>query len=474
MPVTTKSHRTVKHFGLALTFCLASSLTSLAIADNHIARQVKATGTLSAIVNKNYIDVGVSRNQIMVAILAANPHAFRGGNINYMLGGVSLRLPTEESIKNISETDARNLLKQHNRYFRRGQTGDLPTPTFITLTSTTQVEQLVKEKQQQSEKLDTLQDERSKLSDLVKQLEQEKAQRDNDLKELEAKIQTLQTSSHSLGSTTADLKLKLANGELTGEGAKLLEDLQERNQSLNAQLQSARSEMAESTRMEISLERRMADVQEENSIMAEALKKQGLSPASVLADKEAEITPAVEQAITSTTTPDTKTSQPADTTPSTTASQSVDKATQTPAVVTQVAEPAAPQTPAAPTTTQLDSGFMSKVNWIWFLPILGFLLLAGLLWKLLSNKKKQQQPSHKPRTPQPSMYTDYNQAIDPAVEVEQEPPLEVSIKLDVARAYIEAGDHESAREMLDEVMNEGNTQQQLEAQSILEPIKDKA
>ena len=431
MPVITKPRHSINRFGLALTLCLACSVTNVALANNNVERTVKAAGTLTAIVNKNYIDAGVSRNQIMVAILAANPHAFKGGNINYMLGGVDLRLPTADSIKNISEADARNLLKQHYSFFRKGKTGNLPAPTFITLTSSDQVDALVKEKEEQSEKLDTLQDERGKLSDLVKRLEEEKSTRDTELQALEDRIQNLQASSNSLGDTTADLKLKLNNGELTGEGAELLESLHDRNESLNAQLQSARSEMAESTRMEISLERRMGDIQEENSLMAEALKKQGLSPSEIVAKSE----------------------------------QANDNSGAVETTTNAVSETVAHNSAA------LDASLTSKINWIWLLPLLGILLLAGLLWKLFKKPKSRRQQKNAKRKPTPA-FVDYNQAIDPATEIEQEPPLEVSIKLDVARAYIEAGDNDSAREMLNEVMDEGNTQQQLESQSILATIQD--
>lgn len=438
MPVIIKPRSSVKHFGLALTICLASTFTHVALANNNTERTVKAVGTLTAIVNKNYIDAKVSRNQIMVAILAANPHAFKGGNINYMLGGVNLRLPTTDSIKNISEADARNLLNKHNRFFRRGKTGDLPAPTFITLTSSKQVDELVKVKEEQSEKLTSLEGERSKLNDLVKRLEDEKAVRDRELKALEERIQTLQSSSDSLGSTTADLKLKLANGELSGEGAKLLESLQDRNQSLNAQLQSARSEMAESTRMEITLERRMTDIQEENMRMAEALKEKGISPAELLAKNN----------------------------------QNTGDQAQTPSAPAISNNATSPVSSAdnKPSTPSLGAGLLDKVNWLWLAPLLGLLLLVGLLWKLLSGRNK----THKHRTqrnPTPT-FVDYNQTIDPAVEIEQEPPLEVSIKLDVARAYIESGDYDDARAMINEVMDEGNTQQQLEAQNILASIPE--
>ena len=434
MPVISNFYRPIKLGGLALTLCLASTLANVALADSHTERTVKAVGTLSAIVNKNYIDVDVTRNQIMVAILAANPDAFKGGNINNMLGGADLRLPPVEMIRSISQKDADNLLKQHYAFFRKGKTGDLPPPTFITITSPQKVQQLVEEKEEQSEKLDSLQNERERLNALVQRLEDEKATRDRDLKTLEDKIQSLQSSSNALGSTTADLKLKLANGELTGEGAKILEDLQERNQSLNAQLQSARSEMAESTRMEISLERRMGDIQDENARMADALKEQGIAPETIKSpqlannDADTEIAPAPAATQTDTT------------------------------------------TAAAP---QNSGGF--NANWLYLLiPILGLLAVAWLVWQLIrraqDKKQNQRRRQQTPAASSSSMFVNDGR-MDPAAEVEQEPPLEVSIKLDVARAYVEAGDLPSAHEMLNEVMDEGNTQQQLEAQQILGEIE---
>ena len=45
---------------------------------------------------------------------------------------------------------------------------------------------------------------------------------------------------------------------------------------------------------------------------------------------------------------------------------------------------------------------------------------------------------------------------------------EISTKLDLARAYVEMGDAEGAREILGEVMEEGNDGQQAEAQKMLD------
>jgi pilus assembly protein FimV len=47
---------------------------------------------------------------------------------------------------------------------------------------------------------------------------------------------------------------------------------------------------------------------------------------------------------------------------------------------------------------------------------------------------------------------------------------EVGTKLDLARAYIDMGDPDGARSILDEVMDEGNDSQKQEAQQLLQQI----
>jgi pilus assembly protein FimV len=47
---------------------------------------------------------------------------------------------------------------------------------------------------------------------------------------------------------------------------------------------------------------------------------------------------------------------------------------------------------------------------------------------------------------------------------------EVSTKLDLARAYIDMGDPDGAKSILDEVMEEGNGEQQDEARGIIEQM----
>jgi pilus assembly protein FimV len=47
---------------------------------------------------------------------------------------------------------------------------------------------------------------------------------------------------------------------------------------------------------------------------------------------------------------------------------------------------------------------------------------------------------------------------------------EVSTKLDLARAYLDMGDHEGTRSILEEVVEEGNAEQKAEAEALLAEI----
>ena len=49
---------------------------------------------------------------------------------------------------------------------------------------------------------------------------------------------------------------------------------------------------------------------------------------------------------------------------------------------------------------------------------------------------------------------------------------ECATKLDLARAYIDMGDQEGARDILNEVVDEGSEQQQQEARSLMERLTD--
>jgi pilus assembly protein FimV len=54
-----------------------------------------------------------------------------------------------------------------------------------------------------------------------------------------------------------------------------------------------------------------------------------------------------------------------------------------------------------------------------------------------------------------------------AMEIDPEVWEETNTKLDLARAYLEMGDHEGAREILQEVLSDGDSRQRSEAQKLL-------
>jgi pilus assembly protein FimV len=58
----------------------------------------------------------------------------------------------------------------------------------------------------------------------------------------------------------------------------------------------------------------------------------------------------------------------------------------------------------------------------------------------------------------------------PATELEPVTMSEVGTKLDLARAYMDMGDPEGARSILEEVVNEGSASQKQEAQRLIEAL----
>lgn len=75
---------------------------------------VAAGETLSHIASR--IDhAGATRAQVLAALLAANPLAFPGGNINHLIRGAELELPSAEVIASVPDAEAQRLVHLHNR-----------------------------------------------------------------------------------------------------------------------------------------------------------------------------------------------------------------------------------------------------------------------------------------------------------------------------------------------------------------------
>ncbi len=88
---------------------------------------VKSGQTLTQVARAVLPDSKVSLDQVMVALLAANPNAFVRGNINGLKRGAILRIPSTQQISNRSATDAAAEVRRQIEDWR----GAAPRPTLL-------------------------------------------------------------------------------------------------------------------------------------------------------------------------------------------------------------------------------------------------------------------------------------------------------------------------------------------------------
>lgn len=72
--------------------------------------------------------VGVSLDQMLIALVQANPHAFIKGNVNLMHSGVVLRVPNKQEAQAVSAQEARQIVMAHSNDFNnyRGRLASIP------------------------------------------------------------------------------------------------------------------------------------------------------------------------------------------------------------------------------------------------------------------------------------------------------------------------------------------------------------
>jgi FimV-like protein len=413
-----------------LTLFLLVSVVAMVFSPTVMADPVNETaiakGTLSGIDHKNYPNTTLSQAQIMIAILAENPDAFRGGNINFMSRNITLSLPSEEIIASVSEANAASLLIQHNHFYQQGKTGNLSPPTFIKIQTGDPValEKLRTQHSAQTERVEALSAESTKLQSLVTHLESEKDQRDEDLRLLEEKIQALKDS---------------GGKRLPGDTSASEERLRDKNIALQQQLVESKSELIENNRTTISLERRVLELQEEKQDNT----KQGNNNPVIKPPQQNEDTQSPPQQVATTDAFDA---------PRTDLNGNIN----------------------SPEKNLLSSfGLGDKLAWL--LPLLAILAGLGFLIKRFFGRKKHSELNLDEvdevdfTTPKMSKEDRKHDGKNTS-ELIAEAPLEVSIKLDVARAYMESGDNQSAYEMLQEVLREGSKEQQEEATLLLNKL----
>jgi len=99
---------------------------AVARADGQLA-PVQRGQTLSQIASELARDSGASVNQTMVALMRANPDAFIRGNINLLKQGAVLRTPAQEALAQVGAAEARAIVAEQNAQWRQAR-APVPQP----------------------------------------------------------------------------------------------------------------------------------------------------------------------------------------------------------------------------------------------------------------------------------------------------------------------------------------------------------
>jgi len=91
--------------------------------------------TLWGIANDWARGTGLSVNQVMIAIQRENPDAFLRGNINLLKRGAILRLPSSDAVENVSRSDAYRAVVEQEEEFRGVRRASQPASETVPLLS---------------------------------------------------------------------------------------------------------------------------------------------------------------------------------------------------------------------------------------------------------------------------------------------------------------------------------------------------
>ena len=382
----------------ALIVFLVVSLLMVETLSAETRYRVKSSDNVNTIVERYYPNSDLSRGQLLVGILINNPHAFKGGNINFLLRGKRLTLSDESDFQQISPEKASELLSEHARFFRFGIAGNLPAPTFAEMKSDPEELNgsngiLLKQKSQ-TKKIDQLQQESNDLKKQLETLLDEKSDRDERLLDLEKSLK--KSLNIDKQSNTPD------------DSVKTLE-LEESNKLLQQALNKTKTDLTENSKSNIGLERKVENLQDVmgNNDLANDV-------ASSATDDITE--------------------------------ESSDKITLEP-----------------------STNILLKL--VWLLPLI---LLAMFLYYIFGKNRHARQDDDVVKVNEAGYIEPYENNIaefqDSVTDELEESSLETSVKLDVARAYIEAEDTQSALDILTEIMEEGSDEQRQQAHDLLETI----
>ncbi len=363
---------------------LIASLFFLETVTAETRYRVKSSDNLNTIVERFYKNSELSKGQLLVGILAENPRAFKGGNINFLLRGKRLTLPDESDLQQISPDSASEILSEHAKFFRFGITGNLSPPVFSELTiegekqtesiNSAESSGILANQKIHNQKINQLQQESNELKKQLETLINEKSDRDQRLVELEKSLKETLSAA------------KQANPVVDSAKKQALE---ESNKQLQKKLNVTKSELAENSLSNNELERKVENLRE------------------VLDEGKSE-------------------------------------------------------------KRTIESSASILSNLVWLIPLMFF---AGFFFYLFSKKKKlAAQTDDKIKVSDAGYIETFEERTTEQEMQTEDEPLDTSVKLDVARAYIEAEDTQSALDILSEIMEEGSDDQRKVAHELLDKI----
>ncbi|MEB8433676.1 hypothetical protein OO007_15665 [Cocleimonas sp. KMM 6892] len=365
-----------------LTLCSFLSLALMSVSFAETRYKVKSTDNLNKIIERYYSQSDLTRSQLLIGLLARNQEAFRGGNINFLLRGKQLILPNESDIETLSDEEAKALLSEHARYFRRGQTGDFGSPIANGyLVNKSKKADVIQNKQElQTIKIDQLEKESDDLRKRLDQLIADKNESDAQLRKVEEALQKTLSKPQA-----ADTDATAASHAQKFEESKKKLDEQAKEKIDIFQSINAEKSQISNAQNQLEVEGKSTNVSANN----EASKEAGMKSIMSMLEK-------------------------------------------------------------------------------YYLPIIAFLLLlfGWMFWV----KNKQNRLIADEVNIQPEIEKAYLEEKDFLnVDMEQE-PLKDSVKIDMAVAYIDAGDIDSAKDILHKLINEGDSPQRDRAQKLLNTI----
>lgn len=167
--------------GLCFSFLF---LTELVLAGT--SYKVQATDTLTTIIKKHYKNTSLTNSQLMIGLLAENPHAFKRGNINALKNKQVLNIPDSNNLKIMDKKQSVKLIAKHHSHFKKRHKKTL-APPFVgyVVNNTDDVNALIKKQQATLESHKKLDQERDELLARVEKLLADQKLMDAELKQLD-------------------------------------------------------------------------------------------------------------------------------------------------------------------------------------------------------------------------------------------------------------------------------------------------